>query len=52
MTDMQYIMAALLIVSWAIGFFVFSAGPIIHVMLLVGLITVAARFMRRNKIAK
>ncbi|HLG33786.1 MAG TPA: lmo0937 family membrane protein [Bacteroidia bacterium] len=52
MTDMQYIMAALLIVSWSIGFFVFSAGALIHVLLVVGLVTVLTRFMRRNKIAK
>jgi hypothetical protein len=52
MTDMQYIMAALLITSWAIGFFVFSAGAIIHVLLLIGLVTIFARFMRRSKLAK
>lgn len=48
MTRILYVLAAILIVIWAIGFFFYSLGAIIHLLLLLALIAILLRFAYRS----
>lgn len=50
MGSLLYIIAVILIVAWAIGFFAFSAGGIIHVLLVIAVIAVLFRIISGRKI--
>ncbi len=52
MGNILYIIAVIMIISWAIGFFAFSVGAIIHVLLVLAFISFMARFITGNKSAK
>ena len=45
---MLYIIAVILLIGWALGFFVFSAGGIIHVLLVIAVIAIILRLIRGN----
>jgi len=47
---MLYIIAVILIIGWILGFFVFSAGNLIHVLLVVALIAIILRVIRGDKV--
>ncbi len=49
MNNLLYIIAVLLIIFWAIGFFAYSAGAIIHILLVLALISVLLRVIRGDK---
>jgi hypothetical protein len=44
-----YVIAVILIIGWAIGFFVYSAGSIIHVLLVIAIIAIIIRVIQGNK---
>jgi hypothetical protein len=46
MSNLLYILAVILIVSWAIGFFAYSAGNLIHVLLVIALVAILLRVIR------
>jgi hypothetical protein len=46
MSNLLYIIALVLIICWAIGFFAFSLGGIIHVLLIIALISILFRVIR------
>ncbi|MFL5752012.1 MAG: lmo0937 family membrane protein [Bacteroidia bacterium] len=46
MNNLLYIIAVILIVSWAIGFFAYSAGGLIHILLVIALIAIILRIIR------
>jgi hypothetical protein len=46
MTNLLYIIAVILIIGWVLGFFVFSAGNIIHVLLVLAVIAILLRLIR------
>jgi len=46
---MLYIIAVILIIGWLLGFFVFSAGSIIHVLLVIAIIVVLIRVIQGRK---
>jgi len=50
MGNLLYLIAVVLIIFWAIGFFAYSAGAIIHVLLVIALISVILRIIQGNKI--
>jgi len=50
MGDLLYIIAVILIVAWAIGFFVYSIGSIIHILLVIAIIAVILRVIQGKKI--
>ena len=50
MKDLLYILAVILIVAWAIGFFGFSAGGLIHVLLVIAVIAVLLRVIQGRRI--
>ncbi len=50
MNNLLYIIAVILIIAWAIGFFGFSAGGIIHVLLVIAVIAILVRVIQGRKI--
>ena len=49
MGNVLYAVAVIFIVFWAIGFFAYSIGSIIHILLVLALISVILRFIKGNK---
>jgi hypothetical protein len=45
MSNILYIIAVVLIIGWLLGFFVFSAGGIIHVLLVLAVIAILIRLI-------
>ena len=50
MKDILYILAVILVIAWAIGFFGFSAGGIIHVLLVIAIIAVLVRVIQGRRV--
>lgn len=46
MGNLLYIVAVLLIIFWAIGFFAYSAGSIIHILLVIAIIAIILRIIK------
>ena len=51
MGSLLYIIATILIIGWAIGFFAYSAGGIIHILLVIALIVILIRIIQGRKVA-
>lgn len=48
---MLYLIAIILIIGWLLGFFVFSAGGLIHVLLVIAIIAILLRLIQgRNPV--
>jgi hypothetical protein len=45
MSSLLYLIAVLLFIGWILGFFVFSAGGIIHVLLVLAVIAILIRII-------
>jgi hypothetical protein len=43
MNNLLYLLAVILVICWAIGFFAYSTGGIIHILLVIALIAVIFR---------
>ena len=52
MSNLLYTIAVILIIFWAIGFFAYSAGGIIHILLVIAVISILLRIIRGGKIIK
>lgn len=50
MGNLLYIIAAILIIGWAIGFFAFNIGAIIHILLVIAIIAILLRVIQGKKI--
>jgi hypothetical protein len=48
MRSLLYIIAVILIIGWAIGTFVYAAGSLIHVLLIIAIIALVLGFLRRG----
>ncbi len=46
MKDLLYLLALILLIGWAIGFFAFSAGYLIHLLLVLAIIVVLLRIIK------
>ena len=46
MGNLLYIIAVILIIGWAVGFFAYSAGGLIHVLLVIAIIAILFRVIR------
>ena len=46
MNTLLYVIAVLLIIGWALGFFVYSAGYLIHILLVLAVIAIILRIIR------
>ncbi len=49
MSNLLYTIAVILVLFWAIGFFAYSAGAIIHLLLVLAVISVLLRLIRNPK---
>lgn len=47
MNSLLYIIAVILVIGWALGFFFYSAGGIIHVLLVIAIIALLLGLIRR-----
>ena len=50
MSNILYIIAVVLIIMWALGFFMYSAGSIIHILLVIAIIAILVRVIRGDKL--
>jgi hypothetical protein len=46
MGNLLYAIAVILIIIWAVGFFAYSAGSIIHLLLVIAIIAILLRLIR------
>lgn len=46
MSNFLYLLAVILVLFWAVGFFAYSAGGIIHILLVIALIAILFRIIR------
>lgn len=46
MSNLLYTIAVILVIIWAIGFFAYSAGYLIHILLVIAIIAVILRLIR------
>jgi hypothetical protein len=49
MGNLLYAIAVILIICWAIGFFAYSAGSIIHLLLVIAIIAILLRVIQGRK---
>jgi hypothetical protein len=49
MGSLLYIIAVILVICWAIGFFAYSAGYLIHILLVLALIAILLRTINGQK---
>ncbi|MDQ3142423.1 MAG: lmo0937 family membrane protein [Bacteroidota bacterium] len=52
MGNLLYYVAVILIIFWAIGFFAYSAGAIIHILLVIAAISILLKIIQGDKILK
>ena len=49
MGNLLYLIAVVLIIGWVLGFFVYGAGGIIHILLLIAIVAVLLRVINGEK---
>ena len=52
MGNLLYIIAVILVISWAVGFFAFSARGLIHILLVIAAVAVILRLISGDKLMK
>ena len=50
MSNLLYTVAVILIIFWAIGFFAYSAGSIIHILLVIAVIAIILRLIQGKQV--
>lgn len=45
MRSLLYLVAVILVIGWALGYFVYSAGGIIHILLVIAIIAILFRLI-------
>ena len=50
MSNLLYTVAVILVIFWAIGFFGFAAGGIIHVLLVIAVIAIILRLIQGRRL--
>ena len=46
MGNLLYIVAIVLLILWALGFFVYSLGAVIHILLILAIISILVRIIQ------
>jgi hypothetical protein len=49
MGSLLYIVAVILLIGWAVGFFAYSASGIIHILLIIALIAILFQIIRGKR---
>lgn len=52
MNNLLYFVAVILVLFWAIGFFAYSVGAIIHILLVIAVIAVLLNIIQGRKLFK
>lgn len=52
MNNLLYLIAVVLIIGWAIGYFAYDIGFVIHVLLVIAVISIVLRIIRGDKILR
>jgi len=50
MGNLLYVIAVILIIGWLLGFFVYSAGSIIHILLVIAVIAIIFQVIRGQRV--
>jgi len=50
MGNLLYIIAVILVIAWAIGFLGYSAGGLIHILLIIAVIAVIFRLIQGRRV--
>ncbi len=50
MSGLLYLIAIILIIGWIFGFFVFHAGGLIHILLVIAVIAILLRLIRGERV--
>ncbi len=50
MGNLLYVISVILIIGWAIGFFAYNLGAIIHILLVIAIISILLRVIQGRKI--
>jgi len=50
MNNLLYIIAVILIIGWLLGVFVYSAGGLIHALLVIAIIAILINLIRGSKV--
>lgn len=50
MGNLLYLIAVILIIVWAIGFFAYSFGSIVHILLVIALIAIIIKVIQGKRI--
>lgn len=49
MGSLLYLIAVILIIGWLLGFFVYSAGGLIHILLVIAIIAILLQIIRGSR---
>jgi hypothetical protein len=49
MSYLLYIVAVILVIGWAVGFFAYSAGSVIHILLVIAIIALLFQVIRGRR---
>lgn len=50
MGSLLYAIAVILLIAWALGFFVYSAGSVIHILLVIAIVAILLRLIRGERV--
>ncbi|HTN17182.1 MAG TPA: lmo0937 family membrane protein [Chitinophagaceae bacterium] len=50
MSSLLYVVAVILVICWAVGYFAYSAGSIIHILLVLAIISILLRVIQGRRI--
>jgi hypothetical protein len=50
MRGLLYIIAVILVIGWVLGVFVYSAGGLIHILLIIAIISLLLGFIKRGTV--
>ena len=49
MNNLLYVIAIILIISWAVGFFAYGTGGLLHILLVIAVIVIILNLMKRRR---
>jgi hypothetical protein len=50
MSNLLYAIAVILLIAWALGFFVYSVGSLIHILLVIAVVAIIFRLIRGERV--
>jgi hypothetical protein len=50
MSNLLYAIAVIFVIAWALGFFVYSLGSVVHLLLVIAIIAILLRLIRGSSI--